>query len=183
MDVKTLCLGVLTLRDMTGYEIKKHFEQSFAHFFVAGYGSIYPALSELTRAGLVSCQDVAQDKRPDKKVYRITDAGRGQLATALAQTPPRHKVRSEFLVLMYFAHLMTPERLAQVLDERVRDIDGMLECIDNAFEDQGQRSPSHDLVAGLGHVTLRAQRDYIRANRDRWLESAQADEAPLSKVG
>ncbi len=183
MDVKMLCLGVLTLRDMTGYEIKKHFEQSFAHFFVAGYGSIYPALSALTRVGMVICRDVAQDKRPDKKVYSITDAGRAQLAAALAETPPRHKVRSEFLVLMYFAHLMTAERLAEVLDERVRDIDGMLECIGNAFEDQGQRSPSHDLVAGLGHVTLKAQRDYIRDNRERWLASAHADEPPLSKAG
>jgi len=191
MDVKTLCLGVLTLRDMTGYEIKKHFEESFAHFFVAGYGSIYPALSDLTRTGMVSCQDVAQAKRPDKKVYSITEAGRAQLAEALADTPPRHKVRSEFLVLVYFAHLMSRERLAEVLDERVRDIDGMLTCIDNAFADEGQRSPSHDLVAGLGHVTLEAQRDYIRENRDRWLESAQADdqaddqadETPLSKAG
>jgi PadR family transcriptional regulator AphA len=183
MDVKTLCLGVLTLRDMTGYEIKKHFEESFAHFFVAGYGSIYPALSELTRVGMVSCQDVAQAKRPDKKVYRITDAGRAQLARTLAQTPPRHKVRSEFLVLMYFAHLLTPERLAEVLDERVRDIGGMLECIDNAFEDQGRRSPSHELVAGLGQVTLSAQRDYIRNNRDRWIEAAQFDPPSLSKAG
>ena len=149
MDVKTLCLGVLTLRDMTGYEIRKHFEQSFAHFFLAGYGSIYPALGELTRAGLVSCQDVAQAKRPDKKVYSITDAGRAQLATALAETPPRHKVRSEFLVLLYFAHLMSAERLAEVLDERVRDIDAMLGCIDVAFEEEGQRSPSHELVAGV----------------------------------
>ena len=183
MDVKTLCLGVLTLRDMTGYEIKKHFEQSFAHFFLAGYGSIYPALSDLTGAGLVSCQDVAQAKRPDKKVYSITAAGRAQLAAALAETAPRHKVRSEFLVLLYFAHLMSTERLAEVLDQRVRDIDGMLACIDAAFTEEGQRSPSHDLVAGLGKVTLKAQRDYILENRDRWLESAQGDEVPLSKVG
>lgn len=183
MDVKTLCLGVLTLRDMTGYEIKKHFEQSFAHFFVAGYGSIYPALSELTRVGLVSCQDVAQAKRPDKKVYSITDAGRAQLATALVDTPPRHKVRSEFLVLLYFAHLMSRERLAEVLDQRVRDIDEMLACIDCAFEEEGQRSPSHELVAGLGHVTLKAQRDYILENRDRWLASARSEEPPLSKAG
>jgi DNA-binding PadR family transcriptional regulator len=176
MDVKTLCLGVLTLRDMTGYEIKKHFEQSFAHFFVAGYGSIYPALSELTRARLVRCQDVAQAKRPDKKVYRITDAGRAQLETALAQTPPRHKVRSEFLVLLYFAHLMTRERLAEVLDERVRDIDALIACIDEAFASAGKRSPSHELVAGLGQATLGAQRAYIVANRDRWIASAQGSE-------
>lgn len=183
MDVKTLCLGVLTLRDMTGYEIKKHFEQSFAHFFVAGYGSIYPALNELTRADLVSCQDVAQAKRPDKKVYSITGAGRAQLATALAETPPRHKVRSEFLVLLYFAHLMTRERLAEVLDERVRDIDGMLECMDKAFEGDDQRSPSQDLVTGLGHATLKAQRDFIIENRERWVDSAQSHEVPLSRAG
>jgi len=59
----------------------------------------------------------------------------------------------------------------------------MLGCIDGAFEDQGQRSPSHDLVAGLGHVTLSAQRDYIRANRDRWIASAQTEQPPLSKAG
>jgi hypothetical protein len=87
---------------------------------------------------MVSYQDVAQAKRPDKKVYSITDAGRAQLAAALAETPPRHKVRSEFLVLMYFAHLMTAERLAEVLDERVRNIDRLLECIDNAFADHGR---------------------------------------------
>ena len=183
MDVKTLCLGVLTLRDMTGYEIKKHFEESFAHFFVAGFGSIYPALGELTRVGLVSCRDVAQAKRPDKKVYSITDTGHAQLTEALAETPPRHKVRSEFLVLVYFAHLITTERLAEVLDERVRDIEGMLECMDNAFDDQGRRSPSHDLVAGLGQVTLKAQRDYIRDNRERWLASAHNGEPCLSKAG
>ncbi|NIM28772.1 MAG: PadR family transcriptional regulator [Gammaproteobacteria bacterium] len=184
MDVKTLCLGVLTLRDMTGYEIKKHFEQSFAHFFVAGYGSIYPALSDLTRAGLVSCQDVAQAKRPDKKVYSITETGRAQLAAALAETPPRHKVRSEFLVLLYFAHLLSSERLAEVLDQRVRDIDSMIASIDAAFAEDGQRSPSHDLVAGLGYVTLRAQRDYILENRQRWLESVRAEQGvPLSKAG
>jgi hypothetical protein len=78
---------------------------------------------------------------------------------------------------------MTPERLAEVLDERVRDIDDMLGCIDTAFEDQGQRPPSHELVAGLGHVTLNAQRDYIRANRDRWIASAQTDQPPLSEAG
>jgi hypothetical protein len=86
-------------------------------------------------------------------------------------------------VLLYFAHLMTSERLAQVLDERVRDIEGALACIDTAFENQGQRSPSHDLVAGLGQVTLEAQRDYIRDNRDRWLASTQTGEPPQARAG
>ena len=62
MDTRTLCLGVLTERPMSGYEIKKHFEQAFRHFFMAGFGSIYPALAELARDGLVTVESVEQAK-------------------------------------------------------------------------------------------------------------------------
>jgi len=116
MDVKTLCLGALTEGDKTGYEIKRCFEDAFSHFFGAGFGSIYPALAELSRAGLVSCRSVEQDKRPDKKVYSLTAAGHRLLVEELMATPPRHKVRSEFLVLMYFAHLLPPERVAAIVE-------------------------------------------------------------------
>jgi DNA-binding PadR family transcriptional regulator len=167
MDVKSICLGVLTLGDKTGYEIKKHFERAFKHFFVAGFGSIYPALRELTGDGLVTCTDVVQDKRPHKKVYSITPKGRERLMDALLNTPPRHKVRSEFVVLLYFAHLLPPERLAELLDERARDIEETLRTIDQ-FEQQPHPSPSREMVAGLGRAALEAQLDYIHERRD-WL--------------
>ena len=167
MDVKTICLGVLTLGDKTGYEIKKHFERGFSHFFVAGFGSIYPALGALTRDGLVTQTDVAQSKRPDKKVYSITPEGRELLMEALLSTPPRHKVRSEFAVLLYFAHLLPPDRLAALLDERARDIEIMLGNID-VFERAELPAPSREMVAGLGRAALTAQLDYIRDRRD-WL--------------
>lgn len=167
MDIKTLCLGVLTLGDKTGYEIKKHFERAFSHFFVAGFGSIYPALGALTRDGFVTQTDVAQSKRPDKKVYSITPRGRALLMEALLETPPRHKVRSEFAVLLYFAHLLPRDRLAALIDERARNIEVMLENIES-FERDDLPSPSREMVAGLGRATLQAQLDYIRNRRD-WL--------------
>ena len=41
MNVKTLCLGFLSTREATGYEIKKEFEEGFfSHFIEASYGSI-----------------------------------------------------------------------------------------------------------------------------------------------
>ena len=73
LDVKTLCLGVLTRGDMTGYQIKKHFEEAFSHFFVAGFGSIYPALGDLAQAGLVTCHDVEQTGRIDAGIDHRTD--------------------------------------------------------------------------------------------------------------
>ncbi|MHB8404077.1 MAG: PadR family transcriptional regulator [Gammaproteobacteria bacterium] len=55
MSVKDLCLGALTFGNASGYDIKKFFPQSFSHFYAADYGSIYPALTELTVAGLMGC--------------------------------------------------------------------------------------------------------------------------------
>ena len=49
MDVRTICLGLLTRGDATGYEMKKLFEEEgFGHFAEASFGSIYPALGRLT---------------------------------------------------------------------------------------------------------------------------------------
>ncbi|MDH3663457.1 MAG: PadR family transcriptional regulator, partial [Alphaproteobacteria bacterium] len=162
MDVKTLCLGVLTERDLTGYEIKQHFEEAFSHFFVAGYGSIYPALADLTRRGLVSCTSVLQEKRPDKKVYSLTPKGREALIQELMATPPRHKVRSEFLVLMVFAHLLPPAKVAEIADAMVAQWDALLTSIDAcmAEEDCGL-SPGMRFAAGYGQAVMTAARQYV----------------------
>ena len=57
MDVKILCLGVLSRGEASGYEIKKAFEEGpFSHFHQASFGSIYPALNALSAEGLVACR-------------------------------------------------------------------------------------------------------------------------------
>jgi PadR family transcriptional regulator, regulatory protein AphA len=169
MDVRTLCLGALTAGEMTGYEIKRCFEQAFSHFFVAGFGSIYPALDDLTRKGLVTCTVVEQDKRPDKKVYRLTEAGRRALVEELIATAPRHKIRSEFLVLMYFAHLLPPERLSQVIDSMVERWDATLHelaAADATCPMSGECTPGVRFTIGYGRAVLGAARDYVRSHKD-----------------
>ena len=183
MDVKTLCLGVLTERDMTGYEIKQHFEEAFSHFFGAGYGSIYPALADLTRERLVTCTSVEQDKRPDKKVYSLTAAGRRVLVKELMETPPRHKVRSEFLVLMYFAHLLPPERIAAIFDERMAEWEAQLAaigaCIEVMAEAEGGRvRPGVTFAAGYGRAVIAAARDYVALHKSDLVRAVADAEAP-----
>lgn len=168
MDVKTLCLGVLCLGEASGYEIKKEFEESFQHFFVAGFGSIYPALKKAEEEGLVSCTEVAQEGRPDKKVYRITALGRECFTSELAATPPEHKVRSEFLVLMYFAHLLPPKRLAEVLDERQRGFEEMLRMVEGCEAEEwdgGEAEPGWHFVAGYAKTIFSAASEYIAAHK------------------
>jgi len=173
MDVKTLCLGLRTEGDQTGYAIKQRFEEGFNHFFGAGFGSIYPALAELTRQGLVSCRSVEQDKRPDKKVYSLTPAGERVLIDELMETPPRHKVRSEFLVLMYFAHLLPPEQVGRIIDEMAGQFEPLLaECtrrLESATvdDDGAPLTPGMRFAAGFGRAVLSAALGHIREHRDQ----------------
>ena len=104
MDIRTLCLGVLTMGDASGYEIKKTFEERLGLMFHASYGSIYPALNKLTEEGLVSCRAFAQEKRPDKKIYSITSSGRYTFLDEIMKKPAADRFRSEFLVTLMFAH-------------------------------------------------------------------------------
>jgi PadR family transcriptional regulator, regulatory protein AphA len=182
MDVKTLCLGVLTEGDKTGYEIKQRFEEAFAHFFGAGYGSIYPALAELTRKNLVTCRSVEQDKRPDKKVYSLTAAGRRALVDQLSETAPRHKVRSEFLVLMYFAHLLPVERVRRIVEEMLAQWEPLVTAIDECLEgpqEGAEVSPGTRFAAGYGRAVLGAAIAYVREHKDGLLrEIADDDRRP-----
>jgi PadR family transcriptional regulator AphA len=175
MDVKTLCLGVLTEGDKSGYEIKRCFEEAFSHFFVAGYGSIYPALAELSSRGLVTYENVEQEGRPDKKVYRLTAAGERLLIDELMVTPPRHKVRSEFLVLMYFAHLLPSTRLAAIIDERIAQWELVMAQIETcATSDDAHKSPGMRFAAGYGRAVIGAALDYVGANKARLIEEVAA---------
>jgi DNA-binding PadR family transcriptional regulator len=167
MDVKAVCLGMLTDGEASGYDMKKRFESSFGHFFPAGYGSIYPALSTLARNGLVEYELVTQDGKPDRKVYSITEKGREALMDSLAKSNPTHKLRSEFLATLWFAHLMTDEQIDTVFENKLGEINEFLEMIE-AFQPgncPGAGSGSQ-FVAGYGKHMASAFKQYIEDNRD-----------------
>lgn len=165
MDVKTVCLGMLTDGKASGYDLKKNFESTFGHFFAAGYGSIYPALSSLADQGLVTCEHVPQEGKPDRKVYAITDSGKEFLLDALKDPAPTHKVRSDFLATMCFAHLMPQEQIETVLQSRLDDVDYYLKLIADAegccYEDW---PPGMKFVAGFGRAMTLAMKTYVEEN-------------------
>lgn len=173
MDVKTVCLGMLTDGEASGYDLKKEFESSFGHFFAAGYGSIYPALNALAGDGLVECRHIPQQGKPDRKVYKITDLGREHLLTALDNPCPSHKVRSEFLATMCFSHLMSREQIETVLDNRVEEMTEYLRLF-KAFETSCMEDwpPGARFVLGFGQTMMETMRQYIEDNRDALFEDA-----------
>ena len=166
MDVKTVCLGMLTEGEASGYDLKKAFESSFGRCFAAGYGSIYPALAALADSGCVTFTEVTQDGKPDRKVYRITDKGWQELLAELDNPAPTHKVRSEFLAQMAFAHLMTPDQIRRVLDSRIEDAERNLNVIDEIENSCDCEWPvGARFTLGFGRAMLTTMKNYVEENR------------------
>lgn len=172
MDVRTLCLGILALGDATGYEIKKLVaEGSFSFFSEASYGSIYPALMKLTEEGLVTCQAYAQEKRPDKKVYTLTDTGRAELTQSLNKSPGPDKNRSEFLAAILFAEAVSPERISRLIDDRVREHRQKIAALEALLEEE--MSVGSRFVVRYGVEIQRAALVYLENNRSSLVDDEE----------
>lgn len=164
MEVKTLCLGVLTLGDASGYEIKKAFEDSpVGDFMEASYGSIYPALTKLTEEGMVTCEAKSQEGRPDKKVYSITKAGKESFLASMSSSPSEDKYRSEFAFMMLFADLMRPAQVTHLIDQQI------LRFRKKQMDDQiplvAENSKGAQFMKGFGEAVFEAMITYLEENR------------------
>jgi PadR family transcriptional regulator AphA len=162
MDVRTICLGILTRGEATGYEIRKLFEDGgYEHFVEASFGSIYPALNQLTLDGLVSVRAEAQDKRPDRKVYSITQAGRSQFLASLLKPLSEDRHRSPFVFAMLFSHLLPPERVSEMLNGYIRQSEEKLLQLDKtSATTAGER-----FATDLGKAIYAAMIDFLQKHR------------------
>jgi PadR family transcriptional regulator, regulatory protein AphA len=172
MDVRTICLGILTRGDATGYEIKKLFEEEGTAFFVeASFGSIYPALNKLTEDGLVSVREEAQAKRPDRKVYTITPAGRQVFLESLLAPLPEDRFRSPFLFAMLFCDLLPQERVRRLLDDYIAQADLQLSRLEKELGEatscNGER-----FVRDFGRTMYVAMLQYLRERRSEFRAEA-----------
>jgi PadR family transcriptional regulator, regulatory protein PadR len=76
-----LILRTLLFGPAHGHEISKHIQRTSEDVLQVEHGSLYPALHRLERKGLLlSNWEMAKDRRRELKYYRLTPAGRDQLA-------------------------------------------------------------------------------------------------------
>ena len=78
-----LILRTLVLGPAHGHEIAKHIQRTTDDVLQVEHGSLYPALHRLERRGLVTAKwEMPKDRKREFKYYRLTAAGKKQLAAA-----------------------------------------------------------------------------------------------------
>lgn len=82
----------------SGYELARRFDKSIGFFWSATHQQIYRVLTRMDAAGWIDGTAVAQDGRPDKKVYAVSDAGAAELNRWIAEPVDPARLRDELAV-------------------------------------------------------------------------------------
>ncbi|GAA4606561.1 DNA-binding PadR family transcriptional regulator [Actinoplanes octamycinicus] len=98
MALRNALLAALIDRESSGYDLAKRFSVSVANFWTATPQQLYRELEKMEAEGLLSARMVKQDRRPDKRLFSVTEAGRAALHAFTRQDPKPTTVRDELLV-------------------------------------------------------------------------------------
>jgi PadR family transcriptional regulator, regulatory protein AphA len=101
-------LGLLSLRPMSGYDIRQVISQSIGYFWSESYGQIYPGLKRLEAAGLVLKKTERRKGSPDRNVYSLTEDGRQRLREWLKLPVAEIVPRNELLLKLFFGAHVSP---------------------------------------------------------------------------
>jgi DNA-binding PadR family transcriptional regulator len=104
--MRNAILAVLAAAPAHGYELKQAIEKLFGDLWPpVNIGQIYTTLARLERDGLVRGVYVAQESRPDKRVYELTDDGRRELRKWIDTPSVELRLKDEFFTKLILAGL------------------------------------------------------------------------------
>jgi DNA-binding PadR family transcriptional regulator len=165
-------LAFLNFSPMTGYDLKKYFEQSVAHFWSVTQSHIYKTLDSLEKDGYVESSIIQQVGKPNRKEYSISDAGRQKLQRWLITPLPLPPTREAWLIQLFFAYANSNQEIVELLQARKEAIDARIQTYRQdaqAAIDTNARSIGNARIHELWQVTLDYGISYYEFER-AWLE-------------
>lgn len=89
MSPKYAVLATLLEGEASGDELSKAFDVSPANFWPATPQQLYRELERLAQGGLIEARVVQQERRPNKRLFTLTETGRRELSAFAARTTPQ----------------------------------------------------------------------------------------------
>jgi PadR family transcriptional regulator, regulatory protein AphA len=121
MPLEHAILAFLEQAPMSGYDLKKYFDQSIAHFWSASQSHIYKALDNLEKKGWLTCKLIPQEGKPNRKEYDITALGHAELRRWLTTPLPFEQVRVGWLIQIFFSQGSNNEEIAALLEAHIEE--------------------------------------------------------------
>jgi DNA-binding PadR family transcriptional regulator len=119
LSVKYALLGILSEGERHGYDLKEAFDERIGEFWGLNFGQIYSTLDRLEREGLVEWREEPQERRPDRKIFRITAKGRRELEEWLLRPVGRPRaLRDELFIKLVFLQSSDHGPILDLIDQQ-----------------------------------------------------------------
>ncbi|MDS0134446.1 MULTISPECIES: PadR family transcriptional regulator [unclassified Amycolatopsis] len=189
MALRNALMAALLEGEASGYDLAKGFDASVANFWAATPQQLYRELDRMAADGLVRARVVHQERRPDKRLFSLTDAGHRALREFTARPPRPGVIRDELLVQVQAVDVGDEGAVRQALAERMARAEAKIagyerlraRLLDGRFEDdylaEAERiGPYLTLMRGLSfeHENLRWCEQSLKVLDRRGRGSAQA---------
>ncbi|MFD8720973.1 PadR family transcriptional regulator [Streptomyces sp. NPDC059629] len=120
MALRNAVMAALLEGEASGYDLAKGFDATVANFWTATPQQLYRELDRMEADGLVCARVVEQERRPNKRLFSLTDAGRAAVRAHTAEPPGRPAVvRDELLVKVQCADAGDIEAVRTAVAERM----------------------------------------------------------------
>lgn len=119
MSLKYAVLSALLEGEASGYDLAKHFDVSVANYWAATPQQLYRELDRLAGDGLISARVVQQERRPNKRMFTLTGAGREELRAFTAAPPRPTAIRDELLIKVQAFDDGDPDAVYALVEERL----------------------------------------------------------------
>ena len=134
MSLKHAILGFLSYLPLSGYDLKKAFDNSVQHFWPANQSQIYRTLAELEEQNMVTKEVIEREERLDMKIYHVTEAGRAELHAWLAKPLPEYSDREPFLIQVYFSGQLNHAETLHLFREKLRETEERLAVYESVYQ-------------------------------------------------
>jgi DNA-binding PadR family transcriptional regulator len=144
MSLKHAILGFLSFKPLSGYDLKKAFDQSVQHFWPANQSQIYRTLADLKDEGLVEQEVIEREERLDMKVYHITATGREELHRWLSTPLQPADFREPILIQVYFGGRLSDDEFIRLLQHEIRTIEERLDIYNSIYKKYQEKLKTHE---------------------------------------
>ncbi|WP_405926802.1 PadR family transcriptional regulator [Streptomyces sp. NBC_00035] len=119
MALRNAVMAALLEGEASGYDLAKGFDASVANFWMATPQQLYRELDRMESEGLIEARLVRQERRPNKRVFSLTEAGRAALRDFTAELPKPTAIRDELLVKVQAVDSGDEEAVRAAITERL----------------------------------------------------------------
>ncbi|MEV7127925.1 PadR family transcriptional regulator [Streptomyces sp. NPDC093260] len=120
MALRNAVMAALLEGEASGYDLAKGFDASVANFWTATPQQLYRELDRMEGEGLIAARVVEQERRPNKRLFSLTEDGLEAVRAYVAEPPGRPTaIRDELMVKVQCADVGDLEAVRRAVAERV----------------------------------------------------------------